>query len=167
VGCYAVQIARIDGARVTAVTGAPTLDLVRSLGAERVVDRAVEDVLCGDERFDVVIDAGGYASSGQLARVLTPAGRAVSVGAGDASSVGLALGMAAAMLRTRLRGTPVRTFLARLTRDRMETLAALAADGRLVPVIGSTVQLEGVPAGLESLMRGLARGKTTVELAAG
>jgi NADPH:quinone reductase-like Zn-dependent oxidoreductase len=88
------------------------------------------------------------------------------VGAGDASSAGIMLGLVAERLRSRLGGRPIGTFLARVTRGRLDALAALVASGRLRPVIGTTVPLEGAPAALDELLDGRARGKTVVQVAA-
>jgi len=166
VGSYAVQIAVADGGHVTAVTGPATMDLVQGLGAERVVSRTDVDRLPGRERFDLVIDAGGFASSGQLGRLLSDRGRAVIVGAGDASSLGLVVAMAGARLRTALGQRPLKNFIARLTVEHLAMLAALAERGALTPAIGATVGLEAVPAALDVLAEGRARGKTVVAIGA-
>ena len=164
VGSYAVQVAVADGGRATAVTGPATLDLVAGLGAERVVNRVEQDPLAGTERFDLVIDAGGFASNGQLTRLLTPRGRAVIVGAGSATSAGLIVHLLGARVRTRLGSRPIKNFIARLTREHLSALAALVEAGHLTPAIGVAVRLDEVPAQLDLLVDGRARGKTVVEI---
>lgn len=166
VGTFAVQIARADGGRVTAETRSSSVEVVRALGPDRVIDRATEDVLRGDERFDLVIDAGGFATSGQLSRLLTQAGRAVIVGAGDGTSAGMALGMIGSRARSRLGGRPIGTFLAQISRERLEALGELIDAGSLAPVIDTAVPLDDVPAALEAMLDGKARGKTVVNVAA-
>jgi len=164
VGSYAVQIALADGGRVTAVTGPATLDLVAGLGPQRVVNRAEQDLLAGTDRFDLVIDAGGFASNGELVRLLTTSGRAVVVGAGSATSAGLVVHMLDARLRTRFGPRPIMNFIARMTRDHLSALVTLVEAGHLTPAIGATVGLDEVPAALNVLVDGRARGKTVVEV---
>ena len=79
VGSYAVQLGVAFGGRVTGVSSTPNLDLVRSLGAERVIDYTREDVLAIPDRFDVIIDAIGMGEVGRAKRLLGPRGRFVSV----------------------------------------------------------------------------------------
>ncbi|MFN8631949.1 MAG: NAD(P)-dependent alcohol dehydrogenase [Chloroflexota bacterium] len=165
VGSFAVQIAAADGGRVTAVTGPASVDAVKGLGAERVVNRDAEDILTGRERFDVVLDAGGFASSGALLRLLTPSGRAVVVGAGASSSLGLVAGMAAAGIRGRLAGRPIVNFIATMNRESLDALAALADAGRLEPLLGRTIALADVPSALDEMVSGGTRGKTVVRVA--
>jgi NADPH:quinone reductase-like Zn-dependent oxidoreductase len=164
VGSYAVQIAVADGARVTAVAGPATRDAVAALGAERVVVRDAENVPRGEDRFDVVIDAGGFAANGPIARALTPSGRAVLVGAGDLTSLGLVVGMAGAALRSRFGGRPLIRFVAKMNRESLEALAQLAEAGHLAPVIGRTISLDDVPRALDEMVAGGTRGKTVVQI---
>ncbi|MGY1749523.1 NAD(P)-dependent alcohol dehydrogenase [Modestobacter sp. SYSU DS0511] len=78
IGSAAVQLLRVLGAHVTAVCDGPQVELVRSLGAERVIDRTSEDFLAGPHRYDVVVDAVGKSSFGRCRRLLRPGGRYVS-----------------------------------------------------------------------------------------
>ncbi len=79
VGSYAVQLAVGFGARVTGVSSTANLDLVRSLGAERVIDYTRDDVSATTDRFDVIVDAVGKGAAGRIKRLLAPRGRLVSV----------------------------------------------------------------------------------------
>jgi NADPH:quinone reductase-like Zn-dependent oxidoreductase len=79
VGSYAVQLGLVFGGRVTGVSSTANLDLVRSLGAERVIDYTRDDVLAIPERFDVIVDAVGKGAAGRARRLLAPGGRLVSV----------------------------------------------------------------------------------------
>jgi NADPH:quinone reductase-like Zn-dependent oxidoreductase len=85
-------------------------------------------------------------------------------GAGGASTGGLVVGMVGARLRARLGRGRVEHYLARLTQEHLAALAALAQDGRLIPAIGGSVAFEQVPAALDALADGHARGKTVVEV---
>src|SRR5438552_307747 len=80
VGTFAVQIAKAYGARVTGVCSTSKIDLVRSIGADRVIDYAKEDFAAGEQRYDVIIDTGGNSSLARLRKALTPEGTLVIVG---------------------------------------------------------------------------------------
>lgn len=162
VGTFAVQIAALLGARVTAVCSTRNTDLVRSLGAERVVDHTREDVTRLGERYDVVLDLVGNRSLTSLRRLVAPQGALVLVGGGTGRWV------AAMPLILRLRA------LAPFVRERMvfvdeapsaadlAVLAEWVTDGRMTPVIDRVVSLSATPAALQSLLHGGARGKVVV-----
>ena len=80
VGTFAVQIAKAYGAEVTGVCSTNKTDLVRSLGADHVIDYTREDITDGDRRYDVILDIGGHRSLTHLRRALTPRGTLVIVG---------------------------------------------------------------------------------------
>ena len=80
VGSYAVQLAKAFGAEVTAVASTPKLDLVRSLGADHVVDHTREDFAAAGGVYDLILDIGGNNRLSHLRRALTPGGRLVIVG---------------------------------------------------------------------------------------
>ena len=80
VGSYAVQLAKAFGAEVTAVCSTTKVDLVRSLGADHVVDYTREDFAKGEQRYDVILDIGGNSSLSRLRGVLTPKGRLIIMG---------------------------------------------------------------------------------------
>lgn len=162
VGTFAVQIAALLGAHVTAVCRARNTDLVRSLGAERVVDYTREDLTRLGERYDVVLDLVGTRSLTALRRLVTPDGALVVVGGGSGRWV------AAMPLILRL------VVLNRFARQRLvfvnetpraadlETLAGWATEGRLTPVVERVVTLTEAPAALHALRHGHARGKVVV-----
>lgn len=162
VGTFAVQIAVLLGAHVTTVCSSRNADLVRSLGAERVVDRTREDVTRLGERWDVVLDLVGSRSLTSLRRLVAPGGALVLVGGGSGRWV------AAMPLILRL------TVLAPLVRERMvfvdevpraadlEVLTGWITEGRLTPVVDRVVSLSETPAALHALLHGHARGKVVV-----
>jgi NADPH:quinone reductase-like Zn-dependent oxidoreductase len=80
VGTFAVQIAKAFGADVTGVCSTTKVDLVRSLGADHVIDYTVDDITDGARRYDVILDTGGYRSLTHLRRALIPRGTLVIVG---------------------------------------------------------------------------------------
>ncbi|MGY1743446.1 MULTISPECIES: NAD(P)-dependent alcohol dehydrogenase [unclassified Blastococcus] len=167
VGSFAVQLAKAAGARVTGVAGPAKLDLVRSLGADAVVDHSREEFLDGRRRYDVVLDTGGNRRLTDLRRALTARGRLVIVGGEDA---GRWLG-----IRRQLRAQLLSPF----TRQRLGTFIASedAADlavlrghleaGRVTPAVDRVFPLEQTAAALRHLLDGAARGKVVVAVAPG
>ena len=163
VGSMAVQIAKAFGAEVTAVTRSESVETVRSIGADRVIDYGKGDFTRDSARYDVIIDIGGNRSIRALRRVLAPGGRLVLVGAGHGSfgAMGRFTGGA---LRTRLLKQPIRLFIADVKREDLETLTELIEAGRLRPVIERTYPLAELPAALRHVEEGRARGKVVVRI---
>ena len=165
VGTFAVQIARAYGATVTGVTSTPNVELVRSLGAEHVVDYRRDDFTTAGRRYDVIIDNVGNHSLLSLRRVLEPDGTLVMVGGNPGRwMIGTLAGMVLARLLTRFGR---RRFLSHLTdtqpADLLE-LTELVEAGRLRPVIDRCLALADVPDGLRYLETMRARGKVVITL---
>ncbi|MEV0133121.1 NAD(P)-dependent alcohol dehydrogenase [Dactylosporangium sp. NPDC050688] len=142
VGTFAVQLAKAFGARVTAVCSTRNLDLVRSLGADRVIDYTKEDFTrAGDVRYDVVFDLVGNRSLADCRRVLAPAGTLVLSGGGVFEG-GSLFGPMGLLTRGRLVSRFVRHRVLVLTavpsRENLATLRELAEAGALTPVIDRT-----------------------------
>ena len=162
VGSYAVQLAVAAGAEVTGVCSAGKADLVRSLGAVRVLDYAVDDFAATGERYDVIIDIAGNASLTRLRRALTPRGTAVFVGGEGA---GRLLGMGRP-----LRGMVVSLFsrqrLALLVSKEsaadLERLTALVESGQVTPAVETTYPLEQSATAMQDLIDGRVRGKVAI-----
>jgi NADPH:quinone reductase-like Zn-dependent oxidoreductase len=165
VGSLAVQVAKAFGAHVTAETGGDRVDMVAGLGADRVVDRAVEDVTRGRDRFDAIIDVAGRASLPALARLLAKEGTLVLVGAaGDGRGLGTIVRPVAAMVRSRLGGRRMVAFIAKSRREDLLALRDLVEAGRLTPVIDRTYPLERAGEAIGYLETGQARGKVIVTI---
>lgn len=161
VGSFVVQVAKAFGAVVTATTRAESVELVRSLGADRVVDHAQEDVTRAPGKFDVIIDCGGTPSVGAFRRILTKDGRLVLVAAGKGRGGGMGRFIGAA-IRRRM-GQPVTTFIASGDYiENLETLRELIESGKVRPVIDRTVPLAEAPAAVEYTARPGVRGKVVV-----
>ena len=168
VGTFAVQIARALGGHVTAVCSTRNVDMVRSLGAEVVIDYAKSDFTRLDERYDLVVDIAGSHPPGQSRRVLTPQGMFVLAGAaaiqhqpgGSLRAIGRLLGTRIVMIGNHR----VATFIASLTKESMEFLAELMADGRVTPVIDRRYSLNEVPEALEYMNEGHARAKIAIAI---
>lgn len=165
VGTFAVQIAKAFGAEVTGVASTGKVDLVRSLGADAVVDYRSEDVTAGEERFDVVLDTGGNTPLRRLRRVLTARGRLVIVGA---ETGGRWLGGTGRQLRAMLLNPFTRqqlgSFIASENAADLAVLGELVESGQVTPAIDRTFPLEQVPDAMRYLRAGRARGKVVVDV---
>ena len=163
VGTYAVQLAKALGARVTAVCSSRNVDLVRSLGADRVVDYTAEDFTRIGEQHDLLLDVAGSRSLGALQRVLAPDATVVVIG-GPMTYRGLGPlpHLGATLLMSKLRRRAVRFFVAKIERDDLGYLASLLEAGTISSVIDRTYPLERVPDALAHLGEGHARGKLVV-----
>ncbi|MER7762129.1 NAD(P)-dependent alcohol dehydrogenase [Streptomyces sp. NPDC097619] len=159
VGTYAVQLAKVFGAEVTAVCGPAKAELVRSLGADRVLDYTREDVTAVDSRYDLVLDLAGSLPVARLRRVLTPRGTLVVAGGEDDGNwLGLHRQFRALVTSpfTRQRLTAL---VSLQNRAGLEELAELVAAGSVTPSIGAVFPLERAAEALELLVSGGARGK--------
>jgi NADPH:quinone reductase-like Zn-dependent oxidoreductase len=165
VGLFAVQLAKSFGAEVTGVCRASKVDLVSSLGADRVIDDAREDVTQGRQRYDLILDMVGNRSVSRLRRVLTDRGTLVLVGGEGGDRWIGALGRSLQALgvspfvRQRLR-----MIVARARTEDLRFLKALIEAGRVTPVIDRTYPLSQVPDGMRYLKAGHARGKIVIRV---
>lgn len=165
VGTFAVQIAKACGGVITGVCSTGKVDLVRSLGADDVVDYRREDVTAGDRRFDVIIDTGGSTPLRRLRRVLAPRGTLVIVGA---ETGGRWLGGLDRQLRALLSNPftlkRLGTFIATENAADLTALVELVEAGKVIPAVDRTFPLAETPAALRYLRAGQARGKVVVEV---
>jgi NADPH:quinone reductase-like Zn-dependent oxidoreductase len=162
VGSFAVQLAKVFGATVSAATSPDNLEMVRSLGADEVIDYTRENVLRSGRQWDLIVDVGGYASSGDLRRAVTPGGTVVLVGAGKASSLGIVVQILGSKLRSRLGGPPMIFFFAQIKRDDMLLLAELAAAGKIAPAIDRVYPLREADDAVNYVQTGHAHGKVVI-----
>jgi NADPH:quinone reductase-like Zn-dependent oxidoreductase len=166
VGTIAVQIAKAFGAEVTGVCSTGKVDLVRSLGADHVVDYLLEeDLAVGERRFDVILDTGGNRPLRALRRALTPTGTLVIVGA---ETGGRWLGgldrQLRAMALSPFVGQRLGTFIASENAADLVALADLLESGAVTPVVDRAFPLAETPAALRHLREGRARGKVVIDL---
>jgi NADPH:quinone reductase-like Zn-dependent oxidoreductase len=165
VGTFAVQIAKSYGAEVTGVCSTRNVDLVRSLGADHVIDYTKEDFTKTDQLYDLIVDNVGNRSLSECRRVLKPKGTFVLVGGGGANEQGL-IGPMAKPLRLMLVSPFVSQkmgmILAELNHDDLALLADLMQSGKVKPVIDRTYKLSDVPEAIKYLERGHARGKVII-----
>ena len=164
VGSMVVQMAKADGAEVTAVTGPRTVDLVRSLGADRVIDYSEDDFIRSVADHDVMIDLGGNRPIRSLRRTLKPGGRLVLVGAG-AGGLGPMTRLAGGLIRKRLLRQDLAMFIAAVRVEDLTALTELIEAGSLRPAIDRTYPLEQVPDAISYVESGQARGKVVIQIA--
>ena len=163
VGTLAVQVAKAMGAEVTGVCSTRNLDLVRSLGADHVVDYTAEPVTDRPERYDVVLQVSGQASPRACCRVLTREGTLVQIsGDSDGRWVGPIWRMVAGKLVSPFVPQRIATFTAKPVRADLEHLFSLVDSGALHPVVDRTYPLAEVPQALEYLELGHTPGKVAI-----
>jgi NADPH:quinone reductase-like Zn-dependent oxidoreductase len=156
VGSFAVQIAKASGAEVTAVTSTRNLDLVRSLGADHLVDYTTTDFARGGRRYDRILDTVGNRSVRDLRRALAEGGKAAVTGF---TSVARLLGVS---LRG---GKDVAQVQAHVTTGDLELLSELIEAGKVRPQIDRRYPFAEIPAAIAYLEQGRARAKVVVAVA--
>jgi len=169
VGTFAVQIAKSFGAEVTGVCSTRNVDLVRSIGADHVIDYTEEDFTKGAQRYDLIFDNVGNHSFAERRRVLSPNGICVAAGIGGAGPhYGEAIGRVAGSIKGRLLSPFVRQklvmLITKLNKEDLSMLGDLIQSGKVIPVIDRTYKLSETPEALRYLETGHARGKVVISL---
>jgi len=163
VGTYAVQLAKVFGAEVTAVCGSTKVDMVRSLGADHVIDYTREDFAEGEQRYDVILDIGGNSSLSRLRRALAPKGTLVIAGGEtDGRWLGGYDRQLRALLLSRFVGQKLTTFISKENHEDMLVLKELIESGKITPVIDRTYPLTEAPQAIRYVEEGHARGKVVI-----
>ena len=164
VGTFAVQIAKADGAVVTGVCGTSKVELVRSIGADHVIDYTKQDVGDDGDRYDVILDIAGNRPLAQLRRALTPRGTLVIVGAEDAGDwIGIRRQLRAAALSPFVR-QKLGFYISKERSQDLEELRKLLEAGAVTPFVDRTFPLDEVPEAIRYLRDGRARGKIVITL---
>jgi NADPH:quinone reductase-like Zn-dependent oxidoreductase len=163
VGTYAVQLAKAFGAQVSAVCSTAKMDMVRSIGADRVIDYTQEDFARDERRYDVILDLGGNASLSRLRRALAPKGTLV-IGGGETGGrwLGGTDRQIRAILLSRFVGQKLGTFISRENHEDMIVLKELIEAGKVTPVVDRSYPLREVPEAIRYLEQGNARGKVVI-----
>ncbi|MEZ5566676.1 MAG: NAD(P)-dependent alcohol dehydrogenase [Gammaproteobacteria bacterium] len=165
VGTFAVQIAKSYGAEVTGVCSTRNLDMVRSIGADHVIDYTQEDFSRGSQRYDLIIDNVGNHTLGDIRRALTADGILVSVGAPSTDPwIGPLMTPLKILLLSPLVDQKLRSLMAGLRQDDLNVLGKMMEDGLLIPVIDRRYSLRETPAAIRYVESGRARGKVVVDL---
>jgi NADPH:quinone reductase-like Zn-dependent oxidoreductase len=166
VGTFAVQIAKSYGAEVTGVCSTRNLDMVRSLGADHVIDYTKDDFTKSDQRYDVILDNVANHSLSEFRRVLKPDGTYVLIGGGGANEnrwLGPGLTQAfKAMFLSKFVSQQMGMMLAELNQKDLTFLADLMQSGKVTPVIDRTYKLSDLPDAIRYLEEGHARGKVVI-----
>jgi NADPH:quinone reductase-like Zn-dependent oxidoreductase len=160
VGTFAVQIAKAFGAEVTGVCSTRNVELVRSIGADHVIDYTREDFRTGAERYDLILDNVGDRSMADTRRALTPNGTLLSNGGGHAAGkLGRVLRASLASMFVRQQGRPsVKT----QNRADLVALKELVEAGKVMPVIGGTYPLAQTAEAIGHVATGHARGTLVI-----
>ena len=165
VGLFAVQIAKALGAEVTAVSSASKAELVRSIGADRVLDYAREEYARAEQRYDLILDMAGTRSLSQLRRALTPRGTLVPVGGeGGGRWIGGVGRSLQALALSPFVSQTLRPIVALATAADLRFLTELIDAGTVRPVVDRTYPLGGAPDAIRRLHGGAARGKLVIAL---
>jgi NADPH:quinone reductase-like Zn-dependent oxidoreductase len=163
VGTFAVQIAKSYGANVTGVCSTRNMDLVRSLGADHVIDYTREDFTRGTQRYDLILDNVATHSLLDYKRVLNPNGVYVMVGSTTLGNwFGWLVKPVQASILSPFTSQKFGMIFAELNKDDLTTLATLMQSGKLTPVVDRSYKLTEAAEALRYLEKGHARGKVVV-----
>jgi NADPH:quinone reductase-like Zn-dependent oxidoreductase len=165
VGTFAVQIAKSLRAEVTGVCSTRNVDMIRSIGADHVIDYTQEDFTKRGQRYDLLFDCVGNHSLSACRRVLNPQGIGIMVG--DLSGrgmIGILTRLITAVLWSRFASPRLLTFLARPSHEDLVILRDLMKAGKVRPVIDKCYSLSEVPAAIRYLEERHARGKVVISL---
>jgi len=164
VGSYAVQLAKVLGAEVTAVASSTKLELVRSLGADHVLDYTHEDFADGARHYDLILDIAGSPSIARLRRALTPNGTAVIAGGEDGGKLtGMSRQLGALVLSPLVRQR-LTTFVGSVRTADLEHLTAYIEAGTVTPSLDRTYPLEQAADAMRRLDAGEVRGKVAITI---
>jgi NADPH:quinone reductase-like Zn-dependent oxidoreductase len=163
VGSFAVQLAKAFGADVTGVGSTTQLELLRSIGADEVVDYTREDVTDGRRHWDLILDTAGHRSLSQLRRALTHRGTLVIVGSeGRGRWLGGFDRNLRALMLSRFVGQRLRMLGSKPRQDDLHVLRELLEAGKVTPLIDRTFPLREVPEAIRYLLQGHGRGKVVI-----
>jgi NADPH:quinone reductase-like Zn-dependent oxidoreductase len=163
VGTYAVQIAKAYGAHVTGVCSTKNLAMVKSLGADQVIDYTREDFTQGQQRYDLIFDTVGTHSLSDYRRVLTPNGSLIMVGSLDKGRwLGPLTGSVDAWLYSPFVSQKMLFVLAELNAQDLNVLRGLIDEGKVISVLDRHYGLNEVPDAIRYLELGHARGKVVI-----
>jgi len=161
VGSYAVQLAKASGAEVTGVCSTAKAGLVRSIGADHVIDYTREDFADGRQRYDLILDIGGNSPLARLRRALTPRGTLVIAGGEGGKWTGVGRQLRALMLSPVVPQRLTMYISAHRQAD-LEALRQQVEAGHVTPIVGKTYSLPEVPEAIRHLESGRAQGKIAI-----
>ena len=163
VGTFAVQIAKWLGANVTGVCSTTNVDMVRSIGADRVIDYTREDFTKSGQRYDVILDNVANHPLSAIRRVLNPKGRYIMVGAPHSPSmIELLGGLLKPLMLSLFVSQKLSFFIAKPNKEDLTMIGELISSGKVTPVIDRRYRLSEVPEAIRYLEEGHARGKVVI-----
>ncbi len=161
VGTFAVQIAKVMGARVTGVCSGRNVEMVRSIGADEVIDYTKEDYWLSDKKYDLIVDTAAFYSVRKPLRALKPAGICVLVG-GSASTASILISLIFNPLISRIEGKKLVSFMANINQSDLVFLREQLDSRKIVPVIDRKYSLSETPEAIRYVEGGHARGKVVI-----
>lgn len=164
VGTFAVQIAKALGAHVTGVCSTKNLEMVRSIGADQVIDYTKEAFWKNGKQYDLILDNAAFQPIRESLRALKPSGIYVMVGGDSSSTLGILLSLLVNPLVALMAKKKLVSFMARVNQADLGFLSELLATGKIVPVIGQKYSLSGVPEAIRSVETGHTRGKAIITI---
>jgi len=164
VGTFAVQIAKTFGAEVTGVCSTRNLALVRSIGADHVIDYKNQDYTQSGEQYDLIIDMVGNHSLLSNKKVLSAEGKMIIVGAPKGDWIAPFIGPIAAMVLSSIYDQKFELIMASLRKDDMQTLGELMKGGKLTPVLDQSFSLSETDDAIRYSEKGRARGKIIIDV---
>jgi NADPH:quinone reductase-like Zn-dependent oxidoreductase len=165
VGTFAVQIAKAYGADVTGVCSTAKADVVKSIGADRVIDYTREDIADGGRRYDVILDTGGNRPLRQLRRALTPRGTLVIIGGEtDGRWLGGSDRQLRAVMLSSFTSQHLSTLLCSENKADLIALTEMIESGQVTPVIDKVYPLSETIAAIRYMRDGHARGKVVIDI---
>jgi NADPH:quinone reductase-like Zn-dependent oxidoreductase len=164
VGHFAVQIAKVLGAEVTGVCSTKNVDMVRSLGADHVIDYTKEDFTAGGQRYDVILDNVENRSLSDVRRALKPAGTLVLNSGTGASGIAMLVRLAQPLVLSPFARQNLRRYLVKPNQRDLVFLKELVESGKLRAVIDKTYALSETPAALAYVEGGHVAGKVVVTI---
>jgi NADPH:quinone reductase-like Zn-dependent oxidoreductase len=163
VGTFAVQIAKAYGANVTGVCSTKNVELVRSLGADRVVDYTRDDFTEDGEHYDLIVDNVGNRAISALRRVLRPNGKCVMIGASK-QIWPMIRGMLELLVRSLVLRQDIKFFIAKINQGDLTAICELIKSGKVTPVIDRCYPLSEAASAIAYVEEGHARGKVVITL---
>jgi NADPH:quinone reductase-like Zn-dependent oxidoreductase len=168
VGTFAVQIAKSYGAEVTDVCSTRNVDMVRSIGADHVIDYTKEDFTRNGQQYDLIIDTYGSGSLAGFKRALTPKGTYVLVGGATGRWLGLGrTGTIKTVVSSPFASQDLRAFLSTPKHEDLVTIGELVEAGKITPVIDKTYPLSETPKALRKIGEGHVQGKSIISVFGG
>lgn len=164
VGTFAVQLAKSFGAEVTGVCSTRNIDMVRSIGADQVIDRTQEDFTKRGQRYDLILDCFANHSLLECRRVLNPKGRYIGVGGPFGSMIGVLAGQIRQLVFSRIVSQKFISFMTKMNQNDLAVMGEFLKDGKVTAVIDRRYKLSEVPEAVRYLEEGHARGKVVITL---